>query len=170
MEQPTERSGQLFTAMMRMQKAWQNITPCAGVSKAQYATLLLLRRGGRPHPTPPGKPHPRQASPGKPPVMTVSELARTMNQSLPAMSQRISGLEELGLVERVADRHDRRVSAVRLSARGAAFVDEAWSVLRQQMEQAICTLQSDEFELLLRFLDQVTEQLELLGTKNDGSV
>lgn len=166
MEQPTERSGQLFTAMMRMQKAWQNITPCAGVSKAQYATLLLLRRGA----APPGGPRPCPASSGKPPVMTVSELARAMNQSLPAMSQRISGLEELGLVERVADRHDRRVSAVRLSARGAAFVDEAWSVLRQQMEQAICTLQSDEFELLLRFLDQVTEQLELLGTKNDGSV
>lgn len=161
METKADRSGQLFVAMMRMQRAWQNITPCEGLSKAQFATLMVLQRGGRPMHAP---------VPKSPVPVTVGTLARTMNQSLPAMSQRITGLVEMGLVERVADQHDRRVSAVRLSEKGTRFLHETWRLLRRQMEQAFSTLQEDEFETLLRLMDRVADQLELLGTKNDGSV
>lgn len=161
MEQKADRSGRLFVAMMRMQRAWQNITPCAGISKAQFATLMVLQRGGRPMHAP---------VPEEPSPVTVGTLARVMNQSLPAMSQRVTILVELGLVERVADQHDRRVSAVRLSAEGARFLRETWTSLRRQMEQAFSTLQDDDFETLLRLLDKAANQLELLGTKNDGSV
>jgi DNA-binding MarR family transcriptional regulator len=68
-----------------------------GVSPARLSALSVLVFGGE---------------------RTISELAAAEQVRLPTMSALVRGLEEDGLVRRVADPHDRRSVRVRATARG----------------------------------------------------
>ena len=83
---------QMLRAMDRIRRAWKNASPSETLNKSQFFTLMTLHNkgadvfGGKcPH-----------VDPYEP--MTLSALAKAMNQSMPAVSQRIRRLEELGYV------------------------------------------------------------------------
>ena len=110
MENDTSRALQMFLTMDRMRRAWSEVIPCAGVSKSQFATLMVILYGGRP-------PHgagllsatlpPPEESAG----VSLSEVAAVMGQTVPALSQRVSRMEALGYVERLPHPTDRRAAA-----------------------------------------------------------
>ena len=99
MEEKQLRSMQLFRLMDRMRRAWTVFTPKPEISKSQFGTLLALRHGGK---RPCEDKECRNRDPFEP--MTLSELAKIMNQSMPALSQRISKLEGMGYVQRMPTR------------------------------------------------------------------
>lgn len=53
----------LFVAMDRVRRAWLKVDPCEGVTKSQFATLLVLLHGGKP-PFMGGPPCRRPSRPG----------------------------------------------------------------------------------------------------------
>ena len=74
---------QMLRAMDRIRRAWKNASPSETLNKSQFFTLMTLHNkgtdvfGGKcPH-----------VDPYEP--MTLSALAKAMNQSMPAVSQRI---------------------------------------------------------------------------------
>ena len=97
MEEKQLRSMQLFRLMDRMRRSWTVFTPKPEISKSQFGTLLALRHGGK---RPCEDKECRNRDPFEP--MTLSELAKIMNQSMPALSQRISKLEGMGYVQRMS--------------------------------------------------------------------
>lgn len=60
MEWEKTQSVRLFRLIDRMRRAWAAITPCAGLSKSQFGTLMALAHLGRR-----GRPGPAAASAGR---------------------------------------------------------------------------------------------------------
>lgn len=151
-EQEYGRAVQLFRAMDRLRRAWQGVTPCPELSKSQFGTLMVLRYRGRP-PRPDHQCAPEES-------MTLSALATVMGQSLPALSRRVSALEEMGYVERVPNPSDRRVASVRLTQSGHALLDRAQAQLRRELGRAMDALGAQETETMLQLLGRLADVLE----------
>ena len=86
------------------------------LSEGEYKVLVKLRLAGKPY----------QLSPG--------ELSRELMLSTGAMTNRLDGLEERGLVERKPDPHDRRAILVELTGHGQVVL--AAAVEEQAAEEA----------------------------------
>lgn len=160
-----EDISELFRVMDRMRKAWQNVTPCDTLSKSQFGTLAAIARpwamGG-----PPGSgPLPEAA----PDAVRLTDLARAMRQSLPALSQRVSALEAMGYVERVPDPTDRRVTGVRVTPEGMAVQISARERFNGMMTRAIESLGQENLHTLLRLLTQLAQELEASAADPNGT-
>lgn len=140
----------LFTAVNRVRRAWRSMAPSKELSKAQFATLMTIAHGGNP-------PHEGKAF-NRP--MPLSVLANLQEQSLPGISQRITALEKLGYVERVANPHDRRVSAVQLTPVGTQLLEEACACVKQKLDAALETMGREKLDTLLSLLEDLTCALE----------
>lgn len=140
----------LFTAVNRVRRAWRSMAPSKEISKAQFATLMTIAYGGKP-------PHEGKAF-NLP--MPLSVLANLQEQSLPGISQRITALEKLGYVERVANPHDRRVSAVQLTPVGTQLLEEACACVKQKLDAALETMGREKLDTLLFLLEDLTCALE----------
>ena len=141
--------------MDRMRRVWQNLQPCPNLTKAQFGTLMVLANGGKMY----GREnfdHPESMRA----VMSLSAVAAVMGQTLPSISQRVSGLEAMGYVERVPDPSDRRVSGIRISDQGISLLEQAKEDMGARIEAAIDKLGSDNLELLLQLLEQFAAALD----------
>ena len=98
------------------------------------------------------------AVPAAKPV-TLSELAAAMRQSLPALSQRVTALEEKGFVERVADPADRRVTGLRLTETGRSEMDTAFRRFGGILSQAAARVGRQNMRLLLQLLGELADAL-----------
>lgn len=109
------RALELLREMDRLRRAWKLAIPNTGINKSEFFTLYTLRCPNGQALTWEGCP--KEASP-----MTLSTLAKAMKQSMPAVSQRITKLEELGYVHRVPDEHDRRTVWIHLTDAGLQLI------------------------------------------------
>lgn len=155
MEEPMALPLRFFAAMDRVRRAWGEVTPCPELSKSQYSTLLTLRHGGR-------KLVDRQSREPFTP-MTLSGLASAMEQSMPAVSQRITRLEALGYVERKQDEKDKRTTWIRLTPQGLALLESARQQMIRRMDGLAQRLGEEELDTLFRVLDKLAAALEQDG-------
>ena len=145
MQKTNNRSAELFHAMDQIRRAWRNITPGKILSKAQFGTLLLIARQSGPQHTEP---------------IMLSALAAEMDQSLPAISQRVRTLETLGCLERVPNPLDRRITGVQITAEGLHILDLAKYHLDQILTTALEQLGAENTGTLLTLLAELAEALE----------
>lgn len=139
----------LFHSLDRVRRAWRAIAPCENLTKTQFDTLLgVFHMSGRP-----------SAGEGAAQPVPLSELAPALALSLPALSQRVRALEDLGCVERVPDPADRRITGLRLTPKGFEVLLEARQRVDRILSEAIRRLGPDA-ETLIRTLDEVAAILE----------
>lgn len=129
------RALELLREMDRLRRAWKLAIPNTGINKSEFFTLYTLR-----HP----QGHDLSCSPSDPVPMTLSTLAKTMKQSLPAVSQRITKLEELGYVCRVPDEHDRRTVWIHLTESGLALLHSTGEEMLGKLEHVLQRLDAQE--------------------------
>ena len=94
--------------------------------------------------------------------MPLSVLANLQEQSLPGISQRVSALEKLGYLERVANPNDRRVCAVQLTPEGSKLLEEACARVKEKLDAALETMGREKLDTLLFLLEDLTCALELI--------
>ena len=88
---------------------------------------------------------------------TMSELAATEQVRLPTMSKLVADLERRGLVERTADRADRRVSRISTSRKGRALLDEGRRRRLARLVAALSKLKPAELASLAAAADALLE-------------
>lgn len=126
---------ELLREVDRLRRAWKRAIPNTGINKSEFFTLYTLR-----HPNGHGS-----ACSSEPPApMTLSTLAKTMKQSMPAVSQRITKLEELGYVCRVPDDHDRRTVWIHLTPSGSALLQSTGQEMLGKLEHVLQRLDTQE--------------------------
>ncbi len=128
--QPHSRSLELLREMDRLRRAWKLAIPNTGINKSEFFTLFTLRH-------PEGHPLACGQAGQEPGPMTLSTLAKTMKQSMPAVSQRISKLEELGYVQRVPDDHDRRTVWIHLTPAGLTLLQSTGEEMLGKLEHIL---------------------------------
>lgn len=129
------RALELLREMDRLRRAWKQAIPNTGINKSEFFTLYTLRH-------PQGHDHSCSSSELVP--MTLSSLAKTMKQSLPAVSQRITKLEELGYVRRVPDERDRRTLWIHLTQSGTALLQSTGEEMLGKLERVLQRLDTQD--------------------------
>jgi DNA-binding MarR family transcriptional regulator len=134
----------------RLKQAMEETLEQFDLSFGEWQLLTTLRWAGEPH----------RQSPG--------DLAKKLELSSGAMTNRLDRLEEAGYVRRLPDPRDRRGVQVELTDEGARI----WrrSVVAQAEKEAIiaAALGQEEMEQLNRLLRRVLLQLERRGRKGEG--
>ena len=97
-----------------------------GLQRGEYDVLAALRRSGDPY------------------VLTPSALSDVLMLSRAGMTNRLDRLEAAGLVERRANREDRRSMLIALTDRGAALTDEVTTVHVANESALLSALTPDE--------------------------
>jgi DNA-binding MarR family transcriptional regulator len=105
-----------------------------GLSFGEYLVLAALRRAGPPY------------------RMNPTALFNSVILSSGAMTNRLDGLEEMGLVERLPDPSDRRGRLVALTDRGRELVDKAVVDHLENQQRLLGDLDPEEREQLARLL------------------
>lgn len=135
---PYSRSLELLREMDRLRRAWKLAIPNTGINKSEFFTLYTLR-----HPN--GSSLTCDLCSGEQPApMTLSTLAKAMKQSMPAVSQRISKLEELGYVQRVPDEHDRRTIWIHLTEAGNDLFQTTGAEMLGKLEHVLQRLDTQD--------------------------
>lgn len=143
---------QLFGELERLRKAWTTLGAHGEVSPAQFGTMMRIAYGERPFACRMGE----ILNEG----VTLSELARMERNSLPAMSRRISQLEEAGFVQRESERGDRRVSRVRLTEAGLEALKRRREEVGRKVHEAFDALGEEKAATLIRLTGELADALE----------
>lgn len=96
----------------------------------------------------------------------ITELAAREGVTQPAITLLVNRLEERGWVDRTADRTDRRVVLVELTACGRSVFDQLRAEYRALLHEDMATLADREVETLagaVEILDRLIERLEERG-------
>ena len=95
-----------------------------------------------------------------PPGVTVSSLSRATHNSMPAVSQILSGLEEKNIVERVPAKADRRKVYIRLTKHGEETVEEVGRTFFRFLDQVAERMGEEDLEELIRLLHKASGVLQ----------
>ena len=96
--------------------------------------------------------------------LSLSDVASRENLSAPSITKIVTRLESQGLIERLADRADRRVSLVAVSRKGSALLERIRSSRTAYLDRRLHELSEDDLALLLAALPVIeslaTEHIE----------
>lgn len=144
----------LIQSIERLRRAWRNVTLDGfPTNKSQMFTLMNLRYKGKQclH-------MPQDIDPFEP--MTLSGLARAMGQTMPAVSQRISQLEEMGYVSRTQDQQDKRTIWIQLTEAGFTMIQSAQKQIAHRLTKVAEGIGSDRLEQIIEDFDCLSQEVE----------
>ncbi len=151
-----DRTADFFRVMDRVRRAWRKITPCDFLNKSQLRTLMEISR----------QTQRLEEDTGKSTGVPLSVLACAMNLSLPALSQRMRTLEELGYIERVPDPCDRRVIGLRLTLEGEKTKQEAHEHFTFLLTETLNRLGPENSRQLIELLSLLAQAFEETGSQS----
>lgn len=131
-------------ALDHMRHGWHKLQPAPPLRKGDFALLMVLHNAGA-----------RKLG-----DVTVGQLAAWMRQSPPGISQKLSSLEQTGLVRRVADPSDRRLVRVELTTKGALIVENEKHSMLGRTQHALETLGDENTQVLIDLLNRLGNALE----------
>ena len=114
-----------------------------GLKHWEYDVLSVLRRQGEPFELP------------------ATEIAKESVLTTGAMTTRIDGLQERGLLRRKKNRNDGRSVLVRLTAKGHRLVDAAIDTRLRDADEVLASMSTKERK-------QIADALRQLGAQIDG--
>ena len=98
------------------------------------------------------------------PGITVSEVVEELGTTLPAGSKLLRNVEQKGLIERIANVQDRRVTYVQLSQKGRDILKKQVLARDKMMENIVLKMGEENMEILLSQLQMlyqiVKEEME----------
>ncbi|HDS1679743.1 TPA: MarR family transcriptional regulator [Pseudomonas putida] len=138
-------SMEVFGRMVRIQKHLERMRAEAlaqyGFKEGEFDVLATLRRSGAPY------------------RLTPTELYRSLLITSGAMTNRLARLESAGMVERVADSHDKRSYQVALTAGGRALIERAVLTHTEIQELVLAPLDAQQRAVFAQLLKQLLAHL-----------
>jgi DNA-binding MarR family transcriptional regulator len=113
------------------------------LSRSEYELLLMLRMN----------------LDAEKPAISVSEISNLLQITPAGVTHLINPLEEKGFVQRLADRSDRRIVLVGLTAKGTETADTMLAIIQEQLLGLIKHLGEEDGETFIRLLSQAVEYL-----------
>lgn len=129
--------GRMLRLMKHLGKEWAQAMAQFGFREGEFDVLATLRRAGEPY------------------RLSPTQLYKSLLVTSGAMTNRLSHLEQLGLIRRIADPDDKRSTLVSLTPHGQERIEQAL-IVHTQTQNALLSNLSDaqraQLESLLREL------------------
>jgi DNA-binding MarR family transcriptional regulator len=142
-ETDLETAARLRLAVARMQRLLRS-QEMGGLSLTEASCLAIIGRKG---------------------PMPLNEIAASEHLSAPAVTKTITRMEDAGLIDRLTDPTDRRVSLVTLSKKGRALVDQ----IRSRRNAFLLLRLQDLSPADLEAIEQALPILERLSAEGPNS-
>lgn len=136
-----------FAEVTRMRTMWHAFHPSPPFTRGDLALL--------------GAVHEHSIRTSAP--LTMSELARMLRQSPPAISRRAGELEEQGFLERVGDAGDRRIIYIRLTDKGNEMAHEAIRHFLGSLEKFLTGMGEEKAQTLTTLMHEFNDSVEQLA-------
>ena len=98
--------------------------------------------------------------------ITVSDIAKQLDVTLPAISRTLRKLEMKGCIQRLTDRQDRRITYVVITEDGHTALSDSIEIITAFMNRVFAHFKPEEIEeyfyLSKKLLDSITEEEKLL--------
>lgn len=92
---------------------------------------------------------------------TIGEMAMETNKAQNTISERISRLEEKGLVDRIKDKNDRRISRVVLTQGGLELINSInYQASNELVKKALTNIEAKVVDNMVFGLEQLARNLE----------
>lgn len=140
----------LFQEMDRLRTAWDRMPHQLPLRRGEISllgTLVHLEEKGGP--------------------ITISGLAAYTGRSMAGVSQRVTALEEQGLVRRVPVKDDRRVVAVQITPEGRKTAQDSMDGLLAFVEGALEHMGRPGADELLRLMGQLSAAMQQVYSENE---
>ncbi len=93
---------------------------------------------------------------------TIGDIAKKSNRSQNTISERVTRLEEKGLLMRVSDKIDRRVSRVIVTDKGKELIESVnYEASNEFVFKALCKVEDEISTTLLKGLELLAKNLEV---------
>ncbi len=125
-----------------LQKSISEVFAEYGLNPGEFDVLATLRRNGVPY------------------QLTPTELYNSMMVSSGTMTNRIDKLERMGLVERLADKRDRRGTLISLTNKGFELIEAAVTAHVENGHRILSGLEKSELKDLAGLMRQLLVLLE----------
>jgi len=102
-------------------------------------------------------------------VVHISEISRVLGMSLQSVNNMVSRLETLGHVERSKNQSDKRMSDVRLTARGRAGFQAFRNEQLEVIGELLSGIDANEQRLLSATVEAAAGILEKAAARKDGA-
>jgi len=116
-----------------------------GLQHSDFHLLTALRRSGEPY------------------QLMPSQISGFMLMTSGGLTKVLTRLSAEGLVERVADAHDKRIKMVKLTAKGKQIIEEAMVQLQARHTQTMQHFDQDEAQQLEYLLEKLVKVMESNG-------
>ncbi len=93
------------------------------------------------------------------PAISVSEISNLLQITPAGVTHFINPLEEKGFVQRLADRSDRRIVRIGLTAKGIETADAMLTIIQEQLIGLINYLGEEDSEIFMRLMSRAIEYL-----------
>ncbi|HSW88054.1 MAG TPA: MarR family transcriptional regulator [Candidatus Saccharimonadales bacterium] len=90
----------------------------------------------------------------------MSEIAKYFSIELPSATSLINKVTKMGLVERTADKHDRRLVLISLTKEGHSLLQKAMEEKGKRMTETLSYLSETDKKELLRIMKILTDTME----------
>ncbi|MDL2324485.1 MarR family transcriptional regulator [Ruminococcaceae bacterium OttesenSCG-928-A16] len=140
----------LFEQMDKLRRVWAGFHPMPPFKRSDLAMLGTIDR---------------MLNHGEKKV-TVSMLARQLQQSMPGVSQKITLLEEKGYVKREGDKADRRVIYIELTNKGKEVAHASLGEFLGRIESALNMMGEEKTNQLLALMQELSTAIETVQQQN----
>ncbi|QKS48073.1 winged helix-turn-helix transcriptional regulator (plasmid) [Paenibacillus cellulosilyticus] len=140
MDEHQQLSRELMNAFRQLRQLnWTGLRSNDGLTKAEIMTLFHIRHATRQEPAGP----------------KASELARSLNVTMPTVTQTVNVLEARGLLERHRDPADRRAVRIRLTTEGEAVMSRNHAIMLNKIGSVVEHLGAERSRELIEILQEV---------------
>ena len=130
----------LISRMIHMKR--HEIAQCHNLTLDQFHTLIYLNNIESPP--------------------TIGEMATEIRKAQNTISERVSRLEEKDLVERIKDKHDRRISRVALTKKGTELISSInYQAGNEFVRKALINIDEKTVENMVYGLEQLAKSLDI---------
>lgn len=100
---------------------------------------------------------------------TNADICQAWSMDKGLCSRTVTALAERGLIVKMSDKADRRLTRLKLSAAGQEAIDQMEPIRRARRAQLRAALESDEYEALFRIFARIEEMLSESELLNERS-
>lgn len=144
-----EKAMRIFFQTMKRPHNWAQVTAKAGISIDRPAAVILhclatSTTGGS----------------------RVYDLAQELGVEAPSVTRKTQELEHAGLLQRVADSHDRRAVSLQITAAGRLVNKRLWKAQREIISQAMQDWLPEERRQFVVLFDRFSHDIAKLSSHN----
>lgn len=143
----TDRSKEFISILHKMKCLMHKARPVKSIPHGEFMLLTAID-------------HAIQKHAEKTPGIKVSELAKRMEVTMPAVSKMLSLVEEKNYIERITDRSDRRVVYINLTDNGKNIIETASEKMEEMTNRVLGAMGEEDTETLVRLLNKLYIILE----------